>query len=633
MTAMKVRDKFKKNKQFEEYKKQRNAISEMVKLAKKEYFDKMIGENRDTAHLWRAVNEIANKSKRYQHSQINASPDELNQHFCSVSSLTSSLSSVPLSESESSHSLLTHFCEERLKSSESCKIPNIGVHEVGEFISSLENKKSMSLDNINSFLLKLALPYIVEPLTYIYNVCINSNVFPDEWKCAKVVPLPKSSDTLDLNNYRPISILSVLSKPLERHVHKHLMCFMESKSLFHEFQSGFRKHHSCGTALTRMCDTWLSAINKSQLSATVFLDFKKAFDLVNHNTLLKKLLLYTRSEATVSFVRSFLFNRSQRVVLNADYSKLGYIECGVPQGSVLGPLLFCIFINDLPLHIVNKAVALDLFADDSSLHTSSSDVKTAQSNLQEELNNVAKWCTCNKMIVHPQKTKSMVITSRQKHQRAPLTLNLYLGSDPIEQVSVHKVLGVTIDEELKWSHHINNVTKAVSKNLFLLGKLRYYLDADAMRMFFHAHCLSHINYVSTVWSNSREVHLKKLNSLHRRAGKLIVPNPYLSTSEKLQAAKIIPLKQQFQLNTAVLVYKVKHGLAPKYIERLLTSSDNRYGSNKFILPKTRIDLFKTSFAFSGASVWNTLPVNVQSSGSLCSFKRNTKKHLFLNCAV
>ena len=149
------------------------------------------------------------------------------------------------------------------------------------------------------------------------------------------------------------------------------------------------------------------------------------------------------------------------------------------------------------------------------------------------------------------------------------------------------------------------------------------------KCFFYAHCLSHINYASTVWSGAGDVHLKKLNSLHRRAAKIIVPSPFLSTSEKLLSANILPLKQQFELNIALLVYKTRYELAPQYLARLLSRADSRYESNNYILPRTRIDLYKTSFAFSGASVWNSLPVSVRSCTSLLSFKSSAKKYFLL----
>ena len=146
----------------------------------------------------------------------------------------------------------------------------------------------MGPDNINSMMLKLALPYAVESLTYIYNLCIQQNIFPSALKAAKVIPLPKTKDLTDPNTFRPISLLSIESKPLEKHIHKYLILFIEDHNLLHPFQSGFRCHHSCHTALIRLCDTWLSAINKTQVAGAVFLDLKKAFDLVDHSILLKK---------------------------------------------------------------------------------------------------------------------------------------------------------------------------------------------------------------------------------------------------------------------------------------------------------------------------------------------------------
>ena len=242
------------------------------------------------------------------------------------------------------------------------------------------------------------------------------------------------------------------------------------------------------------------------------------------------MFVYVQNLSTVSFLTSYLQDRTQRVFLNGQYSTEGIVECGIQQGSVLGPLLFCIFINDLPLNISNDNVVCDLFADDNSIHLFGSDLQSVQTSLQEGLNDVSMWCDQNRMVIHPHKTKCMVLTTRQKHQRRPLTRNLTLGKTPVQQVREHRVLGVIIDEELKWQSHIDNVCKHVSKKKILLSQLRHYVDSDARKIFFQAHLLSHINYASTVWSGASEVHLKKLNSLHRRAAKLILSDQSLSTS-------------------------------------------------------------------------------------------------------
>ena len=375
-----------------------------------------------------------------------------------------------------------------------------------------------------------------------------------------------------------------------------------------------------------MCDTWLSAINKSHLTGAVFLDLRKAFDLVNHDILLQKLNFYLQNSHTVSFLESFLRDRTQRVFINGQYSQVGRVVCGVPQGSILGPLLFCLFINDLPLHISDEDVVCDLFADDNSVHSSSASLEKIQLSLQQSLDDIFSWCNSNRMLLHPKKSKSMIITSRQKHQLQPLTLDLKLGTERVEQVNSHRVLGVTIDHELRWHIHIQNVCKRISQNLYLLSKLNHYVDTDALKSFFHAHCLSHINFASTVWSGASETHLKKLNSLYRRGAKIILSGQPISTDLKMKRLGLLQLKQQFDFNIAVLVFKTQINKAPPYLGEFLLNPPARYASNKYIIPRHRIDMYKSSFAFGGSTVWNSLPPKLKTIKTISTFKSNLKKH-------
>ena len=203
-------------------------------------------------------------------------------------------------------------------------------------------------------------------------------------------------------------------------------------------------------------------------------------------------------------------------------------------------------------------------------------MESVQRSLQEGLNDVSKWCDQNHMVVHPGKTKSIVLASRQKHQLKPLILNLILGTNIIEQVREHRVLGITIDEELKWQPHIDNICEQVARNLFLLGQLRKYVGIDCHKLFINAHLMVHINYASTLWSNASEVHFKKINSLHRRAAKLILPDYSLSTTAKLKKLDTLPLQEQFVCNTAVLMFKVHTGWAPQYVCDLHNRAPARY---------------------------------------------------------
>jgi hypothetical protein len=242
-------------------------------------------------------------------------------------------------------------------------------------------------------------------------------------------------------------------------------------------------------------------------------------------------------------------------LLNGNYSSEGLVTCGVPQGSILGPLLFNIFINDLPYSISHHDATCDLFADDTTIHTSNSKVPKINEVLQQSLDEVSSWCKHNHMIISVQKTKSMLITSRQKHQRGLLPLTLYLDSEPLDQVKKHRLLGVTVDDQLSWAPHIESTCKTISKNLFLLSKLSQIVNTDTRRLFLHAHIKSHCDYCSTLWDGCCEVHLKKLNSLYRRGVKLTVPGPS-PTDEKFRTIRLLNLNKQLTFNRCILMHKI-----------------------------------------------------------------------------
>jgi hypothetical protein len=627
INTMKERDACKKAKRFDEYKHLRNKVSAMVKEAKKQYFDEMLKNGNDTASLWRAMNAVTRKTQgKSTQNKTTPSPQTFNDYFINEVSSIIKEADVDLTNSFTVPTKLRAFCENN-RHNHSFTIPSMSVHEVGGYISNMKNKKSMGPDNISVYFLKLSLPYIVESLTFIFNLSISQNSFPAAFKEAKVIPIPKTKAPLEPKDFRPISLLSVLSKPLEKHVHKHLSAFLEEHNLLYIYQSGFRKHHSCQTALSALCDTWLDNINKLKLTGAVFLDLRKAFDLIDHEILIQKLDTYVKNSTVTDFMRSYLVNRSQYVHINGTSSSKDSIKCGVPQGSILGPLLFCIFINDLPLALEDSSVNCDMFADDNTLHTNGKTTDEIEVSLQIGLDCVQDWCRENKMVLHPEKTKSMIITTRQKHQRQNLELKLKLNSKCIEQVHEHKVLGVIIDDEMTWSSHISHVNKTLSRNLFLLYQLKHYVGTEARLSFYYAHILSHINYASNVWCGASANNLKLMQSLHRRAAKMILPDPALTTEEKQRQLGILTLDNQFIYNIAILMFKVRQNLAPTYLRDLLELPTSRYGSEKYILPLPRIDIFKHSFSFCGPSVWNSLPQSISKCQTLSTFKK--RLHEFL----
>ena len=240
------------------------------------------------------------------------------------------------------------------------------------------------------------------------------------------------------------------------------------QELLHPFQSEYRRKYSCNTALARLTNSWLTTINKYEVSGVVFVDLKKTFDLVDHDIPLKKLTIYLK---TLPFFKPSLHNITQCVMLHGSYSSKESVKYGLPQGSVLGPIRFSLFIKDLPLHVKNISADCDMLADDKTLHTSGKDILQIRSNMQDSLDQVSKWCDVNHLVINPIKTKSMIIATRQKPQLSPLPLDLVINGAKTDKVSEHCLLGITIDKKLRWDSHTNNVCKTVSRQVFLLSKL------------------------------------------------------------------------------------------------------------------------------------------------------------------
>ncbi len=237
-----------------------------------------------------------------------------------------------------------------------------------------------------------------------------------------MTPLYKSGAKDEVNNYRPISILPTLSKLIEKVVNIHLNEFVAKYNLLHKSQSGFRCNHSTESALLLMIEKWLNGLNDGNMVGCVMVDFRKAFDMVDHDILLKKLLCYKFSDTSIRWFESYLKHRQQVTVINGAKSSDLPVTCGVPQGSILGPTLFLLFINDLPTVISSCVTGTDLYADDTTIYDIQSDKNTLEINLQTALNELKVWCETNGMLLNTSKTKVMLISTRQR--RATLASNL-----------------------------------------------------------------------------------------------------------------------------------------------------------------------------------------------------------------
>ena len=378
--AIKTRDAYHKHKNWSQYKVWRNKTSTLIRKAKKDLFSKSIAENKTNSYLWKHVKNLTEPTRdnilpqsiKTNDSHIDTPSgiiNELNKYFTSISNKLKeeyNYEDIPFDFSK-----LNDYVNEKLPPNVTFVIPYMKLPELQRIIKSLDANKATGLDGMSARLIKSTAHIISPSLLQIINISISTGQFPDALKLAKLIPIHKSGAKDDPANYRPISILSVLSKIIEKHVTKHLFAYLNKYKILHTSQSGFRKNHSCNTALINLIDRWLKNIDKGEINGAVFFDLRKAFDVVDHNLLIRKLAAYKFSEKSLRWIKTYITNRKQCIVDNSLTSSMQTVKSGVPQGSVLGPVLFLLFVNDMPLFITEAYV--DIYADDTTVHTSSKD--------------------------------------------------------------------------------------------------------------------------------------------------------------------------------------------------------------------------------------------------------------------
>ena len=337
---------------------------------------------------------------------------------------------------------------------------------------------------------------------------LSTGKFPSRWKTAMVTPLFKKGTESDPSNYCPISVLLILSKVIECHFHDLLYAFFNENNLIYTKQSGFRRGHSTETAPIKIIDELLFNLDNDKVSGMVMIDYRKAFDMVDHELLLKKLEVYGIVNHKLKWCQSYLLNRKQVVRLSGKMSSEVVMKYGVPQGSILGPLFFLLFINDLPLHATSQ---IDLYADDTTIRDSSdfSNISDLGLSLNSSVSEVQHWANANKLPINESKTNVLLITEKRLAPRTEEKLNATLSNKILDSVDSTTLLGLDIDKLLSFDGHIEKVCKKLASRIAVLRKIRAYLPLNQCLQYYNAIIRPVMSYASTIWGTSNKILLNR----------------------------------------------------------------------------------------------------------------------------
>ena len=503
---------------WSKFKSIRNKVVDSLRTAKRTYHsklcDKIKGNKFGSKDWWNLVKQVSNISQKSHGIKILVSDNDeiitddhnkanaLNNFFASQTYIDDSQATLP--------ELPNHENGPNIPILDSIVLTERNVEDI---LKTLDTSKAMGPDLINPRILKEASRELSVPLCMLFNISLHMNIFPSQWKIANVVPVFKKNDPQKVNNYRPISLLCIISKVFEKCIYKYLHNFILDNNLLSSHQSGFRKGDSTINQLLFLYNEFSRALDEGKEVRTVFFDISKAFDRVWQKGLLYKIESLGIKGNFLLWVKSYLSGRKQRVVINGKESTVLDLKAGVPQGSILGPLFFLIFIN----YIVNDiGCRIKLFADDTSLYIIIEHPDTAAQILNEDLEKVRNWSKTWLVSFNPPKTETLLISRKANQIHHP---PLYFDGIPIQEVTNHKHLGLIFNNTCHWGQHIDYIIDKAYKKLNILRSLKFDLDRLTLQIMYFSFIRPILEYGDIIFDNCPSYFSEKVRKNKHRSCK------------------------------------------------------------------------------------------------------------------
>lgn len=613
---------------------QTHLCNRMMSKAKSAFFSEIIENgSADPKSLWQAFNKVLHRSvptKLPDCTSVALLAERFGSFFIDKiavlrSSFTSGEQVESLDRRDKSKAALLSF-------------PAASEEEIRKLVLASPSKSS-DLDPIPTPLLKSCIDVLVTPITSIVNLSLKEGNFPETFKVAHVAPLLKkpSLDKEEMKNYRPVSNLSFVSKVLEKVVARRLLSHIHGAGLSNTVQSAYKKFHSTETALLKIQSDILCAMDKGKVTALVLLDLSAAFDTIDHSILLVRLnSWFGIGDSALRWLSSYLSDRSQRIKVNGALSSGSDLPFGVPQGSVLGPLLFSLYTTPLSQTISTFSVPHHFYADDSQLYVSFSteDSAAALQNLQSCLDSVQHWMNANKLRLNPEKTEFLLIGHEQQRNKYLDLFPYHLLHIPTTPAEKARNLGVIFDRNFNFRSHISAICRSCFYHLRDLRRIRRHLSYECAKTLGYALVSSRLDYCNSLLYGIANKEIAKLQRVQNRLARIVNKSrPFARSTPILRTLHWLPIQFRIRFKICLLAFKTMRERQPRYLHEMLvplTPTRTLRSTKGLVLsvPRVKTKMGSRAFAFCGPDLWNKLPLQVRSTDSVAVFKRKLKTFLF-----
>ena len=608
------------NRNWEEYKIVKNRYKKLVRIKKIRYLENEIDRNQDDSKkMWSCLKKTIGKQSvisTVDKILINGAIVEgdidiatsFNRFF--VDSIVQINNNIEIIDN---FTLELVYCDSRF-----C-FNMVTVSDIEEIVNKFKRKIG-GKKIISEGVIKDSMSYTAHFYKEIVNESISKGVFPSSWKTSLIVPIPKIKNTFKVEEFRPINTLPCDEKILETVVKKQLVSYLESNNLIISEQSGFRHKHSCESALNLVLAGIKDDLNNKCCVISVFIDLKRAFETIDQTILLEKLSAIGIRNKELNWFRSFLTNRKQCTTIGSVVSEEIEVNIGLPQGSVLAPILFNVYINDIGR--VLRHSSIKLFADDALITISGSNIKDISEKLQMDLDNLFKWLCVNKLKININKTKYMVINRKVNVDDIVLTIN----NSIIEKVESIMYLGIQIDDKLNFNDHIKYTLNKISKQIGFLKRSCWNLSKKYKILVFKSIIEPLFIYCPTIFFIMKDSQLAKLQILQNKAMRFILRKPFdTHIQDMLNCLNWLSIKQLIYFHTMKFIYKIINGLLPDYLKNLITYNFENHDRNlrnnhKIKLPLFRTEAEQNNLFYKGLKCFNNLPDEIKNCNFI-EFKR------------